>query len=49
MPLLESTGFDAGGDNPAEALTMLTVLYAGVPTALKLVAIALLMATKLED
>ena len=49
LPLLESTGFDAGGSNSEGALTMLSVLYAGVPTALKLVAIALLAVTKLED
>ncbi len=49
LPLLELAGFRAGSDNPASALTLLTVLYAGVPCALKLVAIALLVATKLED
>ena len=36
-------------DQPAAALTMLTVLYAVVPSMLKLVAIALLVATTLED
>ena len=49
LPLLEGAGFEAGTDNPAEALTMLTVLYALVPSVLKCVAIALLLATKLED
>ena len=50
LPLLEQSGFQAGGaDQPIEAMTRLTVLYAGVPCALKLVAIALLSATKLED
>ncbi len=50
LPLLEGAGFDAQtGIYPAQAQTMLTVLYAGVPLALKLVAIALLAATKLED
>lgn len=49
LPLLEQAGFRAGADNPAEALTLLTVLYAGVPCGLKLLAIALLLATKLED
>ncbi len=49
LPLLENAGFVAGADNvPASALTMLTVLYAGVPSVLKLVAIALLAATNLE-
>ncbi|WP_296418896.1 MFS transporter [Pseudooctadecabacter sp.] len=49
LPLLEGAGFEAGTQNPAEALTMLTVLYALVPSVLKCVAIALLLATKLED
>lgn len=50
LPLLERSGFQAGAtDLPAEAITMLTVLYALVPSLLKLVAIGLLMVTKLED
>lgn len=50
LPLLERSGFAAGvQDVPASALTMLTVLYALVPSVLKLVAIGLLAATKLED
>lgn len=50
LPLLQKAGFGAGTtDLPAEALTLLTVLYAVVPCVLKLVAIALLAATKLED
>ncbi|MFG5382907.1 MFS transporter [Yoonia sp. R2-816] len=50
LPLLERSGFEAGGTNlPSEALTMLTVLYALVPSLLKLVAIGLLFATKLEE
>jgi GPH family glycoside/pentoside/hexuronide:cation symporter len=50
LPLLERSGFTAGAtDLPAEAITMLTVLYALVPSILKLIAIALLIATKLED
>lgn len=49
LPLLESTGFVADGDNPEGALIMLTALYAGVPSLLKLVAIALLAMTELED
>jgi len=49
LPLLETAGFAAGTDNPAQALTMLTVLYALVPSLLKLVAIVLLAMTKLED
>jgi len=50
LPLLENAGFSAGEtDLPTEALTLLTVLYALVPCILKLVAIALLATTKLED
>lgn len=50
LPLLERSGFEAGAaSSPEAALTMLTVLYALVPSLLKLVAIGLLVATKLED
>ncbi len=50
LPLLESSGFTSGtGTQPAAALTMLTVLYALVPSALKLLAITLLALTRLED
>ena len=50
LPLLENAGFVAGRtDLPAEAITMLTVLYALVPSLLKLLAIGLLIATKIED
>lgn len=50
LPLLERSGFQAGAtDLPTEAITMLTVLYALVPSLLKLVAIGLLLVTKLED
>ncbi|MEL6958599.1 MAG: MFS transporter [Pseudomonadota bacterium] len=50
LPLLEQSGFDATAEtNPEEALRMLTVLYALVPSVLKLVAIGLLAATNLED
>ena len=50
LPLLERSGFQAGAtDLPAEAITMLTVLYALVPSLLKLLAIGLLIATKLEE
>lgn len=50
LPLLENAGFRAGAiDLPEDALTLLTVLYALVPCVLKLVAIALLATTKLED
>jgi GPH family glycoside/pentoside/hexuronide:cation symporter len=50
LPLLETAGFTAGAaEQPSPALTMLTVLYALVPSALKLLAIALLALTRLED
>lgn len=49
LPLLEGSGFSAGSENPQQALRMLTILYALVPCALKLVAIALLAATPLEE
>jgi GPH family glycoside/pentoside/hexuronide:cation symporter len=50
LPLLERSGFVAGAaTEPGQALTMLTVLYALVPSVLKLVAIGLLVATKLEN
>ena len=49
LPLLENAGFVAGADDvPDAALSMLTLLYAGVPSVLKLVAIGLLVATDLE-
>ncbi|WP_108814437.1 MFS transporter [Loktanella sp. Alg231-35] len=50
LPLLERSGFQAGAtDLPREAITMLTMLYALVPSLLKLAAIGLLLVTKLED
>jgi GPH family glycoside/pentoside/hexuronide:cation symporter len=49
LPLLEGAGFQAGPDNPQAALTMLTWLYALVPSILKIVAIILLTLTTLED
>ena len=50
LPLLENAGFRAGAEtNPTEALHMLTVLYALVPSVLKLFAIGLLAMTDLED
>jgi len=49
LPLLEQAGFVAGAtDVPDSALMMLTLLYALVPSLLKLVAIGLLVATNLE-
>lgn len=50
LPLLDRAGFEAGATNlPEQAIFMLTVLYALVPSLLKLVAIGLLIATKLEE
>lgn len=49
LPLLEQAGYQTGGGSSTTALNLLTWLYAGVPCALKLVAIALLAATSLEE
>ena len=50
LPLLEGAGFQSGNPSqPQEAVVTLVALYALVPSVLKLVAIALLVATKLED
>lgn len=49
LPLLEASGFQAGSDNPEDALTLLTWLYAGVPCVLKVLAIALLAGTKMKE
>lgn len=50
LPLLEGSGFQAGATSqPPEAIATLTMLYALVPSVLKLVAIALLAAIKLEE
>lgn len=49
LPALEGSGFRPGAENDAAALWMLTVLYALVPCALKLVAIALLATTPLDE
>ena len=45
LPTLQAVGFVAGGENPALALAWLSALYALLPCALKLLAIALLAAT----
>jgi GPH family glycoside/pentoside/hexuronide:cation symporter len=49
LPVLEATGFQSGLTNTESSLWMLTVLYALVPCALKLIAVALLAATDLEE
>lgn len=45
LPILEASGFVSGAENSDAALRTLTLLYAGVPCVLKLVAIGLLVAT----
>ncbi|MDU8910685.1 MFS transporter [Aestuariicoccus sp. MJ-SS9] len=49
LPTLEASGFVSGGGNDAQALWTLSLLYAGVPCVLKLVAIALLAATPISE
>jgi GPH family glycoside/pentoside/hexuronide:cation symporter len=50
LPTLSAFGFQSGTQTNTEtALTVLTMLYALVPCILKLVAIAILMTTPLED
>ncbi|SLN61522.1 hypothetical protein ROJ8625_03138 [Roseivivax jejudonensis] len=49
LPLLESVGFQTGTDNSARALWTLSLLYAAVPCVLKLVAMAVLVATPIEE
>ncbi|MEM8577602.1 MAG: MFS transporter [Pseudomonadota bacterium] len=49
LPALEAAGFQAGGDSPETALVLLSLLYAGVPCVLKLIAIVLLAATPLKE
>jgi len=50
LPVLELAGFQSGAEaHPASALQMLSWLYAGVPCALKLIAVALLAATSLQE
>ena len=50
LPMLEWAGFDAAApENPANALMLLSIFYAAVPCALKLIAIALLASTDLKE
>ncbi|MDP2083775.1 MAG: MFS transporter, partial [Gemmobacter sp.] len=48
LPLLQRAGF-SGPDSPDSALRLLSTLYALVPCALKLIAIALLLATPVTE
>ena len=50
LPLLEASGFQAGSDTlPDQAKTTLTAMYAILPCALKIAALALLAATPLDE
>lgn len=49
LPALDRAGFVAGGESPEAALTLLAWLYAGIPCLLKLVSLALLLATRLPE
>lgn len=50
LPLLDTVGFQSGATtNTNTALWTLTLLYAGLPCALKLIALALLAATPLTE
>ena len=46
--VLGMVGFEAGGDNSEGALLTLSILYAGVPIVLKLVAVALMWGFPLD-
>ena len=49
LPLLEASGFEAGSNQmPSEALTTLTLMYAVLPCALRLVALGLLAGTAFD-
>lgn len=49
FPLLQQGGFVSGGVNTPSALWLLTLLYAGLPCVLKLLAIALLAKTPVPE
>ncbi len=49
LPALQAGGFQAGTSNDADALRLLTLLYCALPCALKLVAIVLLMRTRIPQ
>ncbi|MCU0814963.1 MAG: MFS transporter [Cypionkella sp.] len=49
LPSLQAAGFVAGGVNDADALLALSLLYAALPCALKLLAIALLTFTRIPE
>ena len=47
LPTLDAAGFQPGATNSAPALQSLTLIYAGLPCVLKMIAIALLARTRL--
>ncbi|MGL4239013.1 MFS transporter [Tabrizicola sp.] len=49
LPALDAAGFQPGLTNSDSALRTLTLIYAGLPCVLKVIAIALLAATRLSD
>lgn len=49
LPALQAAGFTPGAENAPSALFALSVLYALVPCALKVLSIALLAATKISE
>lgn len=49
LPTLQAAGFQPEGASLPEALRLLTWLYAGLPLALKLAALALLLTTRLSE
>ena len=49
LPILQMQGFHAGAGNPSSALALLSMLYAGLPCALKCLAIVVLLATPIKE
>jgi len=49
LPTLDAAGFQAGPDNSEDALALLSLLYAGVPCVLKVLAIILLVRTDMKE
>ncbi|MEM7242840.1 MAG: MFS transporter [Pseudomonadota bacterium] len=49
LPSLEWAGFQVGAQNDAQALWVLSLLYAGLPCVLKFVAVGLVLTTQFEE
>lgn len=49
LPALDRFGFNPGGQNDAAALFALSIAYAGAPSALKLLAIAALLVSNIDE